>query len=68
MNQMSSGVEGSGGAAACKLVAGADSKALRNSGVEVHCVFCELVIVGDAIICAGWLWWKVSFRCNLCQS
>ena len=53
MNQMPNGVEGSGGAAACKLVAGADSEALRNSGVEVHCAFCKLVIVADAIVCAG---------------
>ena len=35
------------------MVAGADSESLRDSGVEVHCAFCELVIVGDATVCAG---------------
>ena len=53
MNQMPGEVEGSRGAAVSKLVAGADSEALRDSGVKVHCALCELVIVGDAIVCAG---------------
>ena len=45
-------VEGSGGAAACESVAVESSGASMNSGVEVHCAFCDLIIVGEAVVCA----------------